>query len=882
MNGPRLSTRIASRIIRALAPLVPSPMRARWREEWLAEIDAADGDRVIRRASGAWRDVMACRSVERDSAESAMFTARGLGWDIRYSSRVIASSPGFALAAVASLSIGIAATTTAFSAVNALLFRSLPGVRDSTQLVQVFSSMPTGTEPGSPEASYADVRQRLTSLGGIAAHATVRAAIATATESAVGSVVLVSPEYFDLLGTTPAAGRLFGKDVDAAGSAAVSYEFAIRHFNAATAAIGQRVTVNGVAMDIAGVTPPQFMGVEVTGVGRNATMRPEVWVALSARKAIAPPVTNLMNRADAGGNGSWVRIVGRLAPGVTLSQANAQAAAAPPYVAYGRPHAHARLGPLGRGPNDGAADIALIVTIALGIPFVVLAIGCANTANLQLARAARRATEIAVRRSLGAPRGAVVRQLLVESVIVAAIAGVAGVFLTVMAGRLLTVYMPVPSPVDWRVLLFAVGLVLATGIGFGMVPALTATTGNLSAPLKDSAATALYARSRLRGALVVAQVALSILLLVMAGLFTRSLQHLENSGADRDVSHLAAASIDLGLLKYSDARGRAFQQELLARVERIPGVSAVAIAPFAPFSSGPGLTYRTPDHQGPPAYLYTNGGAPLGRFVEAGGLRIVRGRGFTDEDRAGQPKVAVVSEMLARRISPSGNVIDQRLLVGDGGKPSVEVTIVGITAETQLRVVQREAHAMFLPSPLNYDPNVTVWARTTGDPAAILPAIRAIVRELDPALPIRRLDVAEAWRESEIAPMRWIAQGLSLMGLIAVFLAGAGLYAVMSYLVANRRHELAVRVALGARPRDLSRLVVGQALRMTAPGFVIGGLLALAGARFARAMLFGVSPFDPIALGSVALLLVVIAVFSTFPPAFRAAKLDPLVMLRRQ
>jgi putative ABC transport system permease protein len=878
-----LSQRIASRVIRLLAPLVPPRFRARWREEWLAEIDSAEGGPVVRRACGAWRDVLACRALTGRTRETAAFGGRGLAFDIRYSGRAIRRSPGFTVAAVASLSIGIAATTTAFSAVNALLFRSLPGVRESGRLVQAVTIAPWLGGSASPQSSYLQYRDALSSLSDVAAFTRMRAAIATPTESVAASAVLVSPNYFGLLGTTAAAGRLLDEGMETHTAAVASYDFALRHFQSAAASLGQRVSVNGVPLDIVGVAPPQFIGVRPGDFGEGDAARPQLWIGLAARPLLAPPPNELMNRPE-GGSGAWVDMVGRLAPGVTLAQAKAQAATLPPQ-AVGNTGGKGRIGlvPLGRGANDSDADIAAAVALALGIPFIVLVIGCANTANLQLARAARREAEIAVRRSLGATRGVIVRQLLVESVLVAAVAGLIAVVITAWASRLLTAYMPVPCPVDWRVLLFAIAAVLTAGIGFGAAPALAATRGSLTAPLKDSTATALHRRSRLRSGLVVAQVALSILLLTMAGLFTRSLQRLKGAGEEREMSHVAAATMDLGLLKYSPQRGRAFQEELLARTERIPGVAAAAIAPFAPFSGTPGLTYRTEQHEGPAPFLYANGGAPRGHFVEAARLRVVRGRGFTDEDRAGEtPKVALVSETLARLMSPSGEVLGQRILVADGQIPKTEVTIVGVTADASFRATRSEVRALLLPVPLSYDPVFSLWVRTSGDPAVVLPAIRAIVRDLDPALPIRRLGAADSWRAEEIAPVRWMASGFGFLGLLAVCLAGAGLYAVMSYLVANRRHEMGVRVALGASPRDLARLITGQAIRMALPGLVIGALLSAGAARISRAMLIGVSPLDPIALGGVSLLLVVVALFSTVPPALRAARLDPLVTLRRQ
>jgi putative ABC transport system permease protein len=288
----------------------------------------------------------------------------------------------------------------------------------------------------------------------------------------------------------------------------------------------------------------------------------------------------------------------------------------------------------------------------------------------------------------------------------------------------------------------------------------------------------------------------------------------------------------------------------------------------------------------------------LGRFIETAGLRIVRGRGFTDADRSGVPAVAVVSETLARHVAPSGDVIGRQLLVGDGRIPDTEVTIVGVTADTGLRLESSEdlavrgrgrriegevADAMFLPSPLTYDdPHFLLWVRTAGNPVDVMPHIRAIVRQLDPRLPILQIRTAEWWRAREMRELRWITSGLSAMGVLALLLAGAGLYAVMSYLVAGRRHEMAVRLALGATPRQLIALVAGDGVRLSVPGIIVGALLSALVAHLARAALVGVSPFDPVAFASVAAILLVVALVATLLPALRASKLDPLVTLRRQ
>ena len=856
-------------------------------------LEAAEARELAVRQFGNLKSIAAaCRDIDerwyREQRRASMWM--DLRQDVTYGLRVLRKAPGFVLAAVASLSIGIAATTAVFSMINALLLRTLPGVTDSSRLASIYTvapRIPTGS--ATDEDVYRRYREVLTSFSGIAAFARTSVAVNLADEPFAASAVLVTDTYFDVLGTTPSVGRLIDTSVYHQPVVVVSHEFAERHFGRADAAPGRAVAINGHPFQVAGVTPPRFIGVTAGGLGGDPAQRPQLWVPLAMRQTVRPLTARLINRQgeQSSSEGTvWLSVVGRLAHGVTLDAARAQAATVPPHAVGNRPpDARPFVAPLGRSPRDRPWEVAAVIALMFSVPLIVLAIGCANTANLQLARASHREGEIAIRRSLGATRGRVVRQLLIESLIVALLAGVAGVAGSAVVARAFAEFVPVPVPVDWRVLAFALLAATVTGIAFGMAPALGVTRGDLVAPLKDSTGARAFRRSRLRHGLVVAQIALSLLLLVMAGLFTRTLQRLHGMDADRDMAHVAAASIDVALMKYTPGQSRALQEALLARIEHVPGVVAAAIAQFAPFHGSGGLTYRRPEQTYPKnrPYEFTNGGAMLGRFIEAAGLLIVHGRGFTDADRHGVPAVAVVSETLARHIAPSGDVIGRRLVVGDGRIPDTEVTIVGVTAETRLRLDEPESHAMFLPSPLTYDdPHFLLWVRTAGNPADVMPHIRAIVRQLDPRLPILQIRTAEWWRAREMRELRWITNGLGAMGVLALLLAGAGLYAVMSYLVAGRRHEMAVRLALGATPRQLIALVAGDGVRLSVPGIVVGALLSALVAHLARAALVGVSPFDPVAFASVAAVLMVVVLLATLVPAFRAATLDPLVTLRRQ
>jgi putative ABC transport system permease protein len=890
MNRMAPSIRLASGIVRAASRLVPRSYRARWLEEWLGEIEQAEPGRIVlARSLGAFSDAFACRRVVagRVPADPVTLERRGLMSDVRFAVRMVGRTPGFTLAAVASLSIGIAATTTVFSAFNALLFRSLPGVAESGRLVHIFEQAPGLGGVQMPNTAFELYRESMRSFSGVAAFAEKRLVVGRA-KGAPSSVraLLASDRYFEVLGTKAAVGRLLDASTAHDPVVVVSQEFARRELGGVAPSVGQAVTLNGHPFQVVGVAPSSFGGIRPGDFGGDAESRPQLWIPLAMGAAIAPEGkgSNNMNRSLLLDEGSsdYVFMFGRLRAGVTFDSARAQVAAVPARPMPGRAALRLGLTHLGRGPHDSASVLATIAVLIMAIPLTVLAIGCANTANLQLARAVSRQSEIAVRRSLGASRGHIVRQLLVESLLVAVLAGAVGIAATLVLTKVFAQFVPVPFPVDWRVLTFAAAIISATGLGVGMVPALRATAGDLTAPLRGSGGAPLFRRSRLRSALVVAQIALSLVLLVMSALFVRSLQRLNGLDVDRNLSEVATATINLAPLQYDETRGLAFQQELVARLERAPGVVTAAVVPFQPFGQPSGLVYNLPGRKDPMPYRFAQGGAPLGRFLETAGLRVLRGRNFSDADRIGTPKVVIISESVAQQIAPSGNAIGERLLVNDGGQPAIDVTVVGITPDTRLRVgTQRPEAMMFLPSPLRYDAAFSVWVRAAGDAEHVLPHIRRVVNDLDARLPMQ-LATAEALRYEAVGPIRWIAGGLAAMGTVAVLLAGAGLYAVISFLVAHRRHELAIRLALGATRAHLIRLVVGDSARLSLTGVIVGAFASAVVARLARALLVGVSPFDPVAFSTVSAVLIAIALAATVFPALRASRLDPLTTLRRQ
>lgn len=861
-------------IVRVVRHIVPASFRARWEEEWLGEIARAKPSwRLLRRVLGAVPDALACRAVHREFAagprEPSARTGppaiepavRGMLSDARYALRLLQQSPASTIAAVASLSIGMTALTATFSGVNAIMFRPMPGIAEQDRLLRISAVQPHERyrSGGARPADFEHFRRTLTALSGMAAWTRVRVAVEIGGEPRAVRAERVTANYFAVLGTpVPVALHRHTSEP----MAVVSHGFALRHFGTAAAAIGATVRVNSVPTRIAAVTPPGFAGTSAGEFGESEHDRTQLWLPLDG----APEGQDARSR----------QMFGRLTPSATLAQARAEAAASPPspngVLPVVKPLALNR-------PNDSPREIATAFALLFGVPVIVLAVGCANAANLLLARAARRRTEMAVRLSLGATRARIIRQLLVESVLIAACAGVLGVVGTIVVLASMAAFLPIPVPVDARVAVFALAATFVTGVLFGLAPALAVTRDDLIGSLRDSGA-GITPRSRLRGGLVVAQMALSLLLLVMAGLFMRTLQHRHGIEDGRSLVHVAVVTLDLTLADYSAAAGTALQRALLDRAERIPGVTSAAVASMEPFGGSWGLGYRPADR---PAVgeQYARNGSALGRFVETAGLIVLAGRNFADDDRRGAPVTALVSEALAERTWPGEEPLGKRLLVRlDAGDPT-DVTVIGITRNLQEPVESEEPDAIFLPSPLEFDPTFSLWVRTTGDPARLVPHLHQIVRDLDPRLPILESGPAEAWRYRRLGPIRWIAAALTGLGVVALLLATGGMYAVMTYLVASRGYEMGVRSALGARPGDLVRLVSGEAMRLALGGLAVGLLLALPSAALARAELVGISPFDPIAFGAVAGLLTIVALVASASPARRAARVDPMTVLRR-
>ncbi len=813
--------------------------------------------------------------------------------DLRYALRTLVRTPGYATVAVLTLALGVAGTATVFTVVNALLLKPLP-VADPARTVTIYTSDFSGDEFGaSSNPDLLAFRQGIPALDHVVGMAMHQASLTVAGEPIRVTIGLVSEDYFAGLGAPLALGRGFTAEENAPGGDAavvvLSHALWTSRFGRRPEVVGQTIRLAGRPFTVIGVAPPGFGGL-IRGLAHDA------WAPLAAMPLLNPSSRMLTERGDRG-----LLVIGHLSPGATLAEARAQAGALATRLRATdslqwtdlRQHTRAitilpetdsRIFPGARAPVLGASALLFLVVLA------VLLIACANVAGLFLARAAARQREVAVRLSLGATRSRVVRQLVTESVLLAGIGGALGVAASVwVSGALAAVKIPLPLPIaldlapDARVLGFGVVIALATGLLVGIAPALQATRPSLLPALKDNGGGTLSSRSRLRGAFVVGQAALSIVLLVMAGLFLRSLQRaaaLDVGFGARDGLVLAT---DLGLGGYDHSRVESFQTNLLERARHLPGVTAAGLTAALPLSLFGNRSGIAIEGYAPQPYedMEVGRGAVSPGYLAALELPVLQGRAFSDLDRGNAPKVALVSEAFARRYWPGQQAIGRRLSIeGDEG-PWREV--VGVVRDAKYTSLGEETRPYFyLPIAQVSTERSALLLRTRGDPATLAPAARALVHELDPALPIEDIGTLQDHLAFALLPARAGGLALATFGLLGLLLASLGVYGVVAYGVTQRRREIGIRVALGARGRAVVGLMVRDGMRLVAAGVGIGLLLAAGGGMLARGLLYGLAPLDPIAFVSGPLVFGMVALGASYLPARRATRIDPMTALRAE
>ena len=799
--------------------------------------------------------------------------------DFRYALRTLARRPGLVAAAIVCLALGIGANATIFGVVDTLLFRPPPLVQNPERVVRLYFRRrlpPFGTTTSSITGYplYTRIRESARAFDALAAYTySQSASMGRGVDARRVRVVLASAGYFPLLGVRPALGRFYAADEDRPGGPAVvvlGYGFWRAAFQGDSGILGRQLQLGRSSYTVVGVAPERFTGVNLENV--------DAWVPLTAS------TPELMGPDSLNRGSYFLQIIGRLGPGRAEAAAREATLAfrAEDMYSFGDSNAVALLGPVQHARGPEMSQNARVSLWLSAVSVIVLLVACANVANLLLARALQRQREIAVRLALGAARLRLARQLVAESVLLALAGGAAALVVTLWAGPVIRAFllpdMPaVTSAVDGRVLLFTGGVALLTGFFAGCVPALQVGRADLTPALKAGAGEGRYRPSRLRSALLVGQVALTVTLIVGAGLFVRSLRNVEGQNFGFDPGHTLLATMDLRAAGYSPTEINQLNLRMLARLEVLPGVEAAAATIGHPFGWATGCSVSVPGRDSIP---HLKSGGPYCQWVTPGYFAAVgtpvHGRAFTPADR-GAP-VAIINETMARLLWPGQPAIGKCFIGSD--KRCAE--IVGVVPDARrFNAVEDESMHFYVPLTADSSEFITALVmRARGRPEDVVAPVRAAMQQTAANLPYAAVTPLADLVAPSIRPWRLGTTMFGLFAGLALVLAAVGLYGVLSYTVAQRTQEIGIRVAMGAQRGDVLGLTVGQGVRIAALGAAIGALAALAGGRVLSSLLYGVSPRDPLVLLGAATTMLAVAAIASYLPARRATKVDPMVALR--
>ncbi|HEU4564350.1 MAG TPA: ABC transporter permease [Gemmatimonadaceae bacterium] len=801
--------------------------------------------------------------------------------DIRYSARRLLRSPGFTLIAVVTLALGIGANTAIFSVVNAVLLRPLP-YADSERLVRVLSMYESSENSVSP-LDYLDWKAQARSFSGLAALSFRPLNLTGGEEPQRLEGAGVTADFFSVLGTKPLLGRVFGPEDDQPGlrNIVLNERLWRSRFGADPRLVGATVQANGESYTVVGIVP----------AAEAYPRRADAWVpmAFSADERLPP------NRGR-----RFMQVVGRLKPGVTAAQADNEMRAIAARLAQQYPEQNTGLSASARGLREYmVGNIRTPLLVLMGAVGFVMLIACANVANLLLVRAAGRETELAVRAALGAGRGRVVRQLVTESVVLSLVGGAAALALAAWGVELFKRFAPAGMPrvddvrVDAGVLLFTFGVALATGILFGLVPALGVARPNLAQTLREGArgSRTRPGSHRVRRILVASEIALAVMLLAGAGLLIRSFVRLSNVDPGFRPERVMTFALTLPDARYPDApQKRRFTQELTERLARVPGARAAGVVSYLPMTNfGMGSSFTVAEL--PPVPRGQEPGAAMAAaspgYFAAMGIPVRRGRDFTAADREGGAKAVIVNEALVRRIFGEQEPLGKHLRFDPIFRDAAgDWEIVGVVGDVRSQGLANEVAPMFW-MPYAQAPSlllqfVSVAVRTAGEPEAITNSLRAEVRQLDPDLPLVNLRPLETIVADTVSQPRFYMMLLAAFAAVALLLSAVGIYGVMAYAVTLRTSEIGIRIALGASARDVLGQVLREGMAVALVGVVAGGVAALWLTGVLRGLLYGVSATDPVTFAAVTVVLLAVAALACFLPARRATRVDPMIAMRTE
>ena len=800
--------------------------------------------------------------------------------DLRFGFRVLAKNPGFTALAVVTLALGIGANSTIFSWISSTLLDPIPGAANTGELVSAmrgeWSENPT---PPFSYPDYADLRERTQSFAGLLAYEQDFVSLTGDARPERLYLTDVSANYFDVLGVPPILGRSFSsseeQETGTTPVVVISYALWQSHFGGDRSIIGKSIEINKHLCLVVGVAPEGFAG---CATGTHS----DLWIPLA--------YGDHFRQRDR----FWLNVLGRLKPSVTRRQAQVEMDLQMQRIVKEYPDSHRgpnqiTLDPLYRSPFGTNIFMYNTLPMLLALAAVLLLLGCANIANLLLVRSVARRREIALRLSMGAGRWRLVRQLMVESLLLALAGGAVAMLLTSWtAGSFAALFPPtnlqlaINGRVDHRVLGLTVLISILTALIFGILPALRSSHLAPIAVLKEEAGSMSGGihKSRLSRALVVAQISLSLLLLISAGLFTRSLWNAQRSDCGFDPNHVLVASYELGPMGYSEDQGMTFHRQLLAKLSALPGIDSVTLADFSPLSFTIHFGYVCPEGYlpRPGESMQVSRASISPNYLRTMRIPLVAGRDFTEQDTVKSQPVAIVNEEFARRYWPGQDAIGKRF-----NEDGHWFSVVGVVRNGKYRrLVYPSEPVYFQPLFQHYRDLMTIHARVNGDPRSYAGVVERTVHSLNADLPVFGVSTLRSTMQLASIFERLAGTFASAFGLLALALAAVGIYGVIGYATRQRTHEIAIRIALGARRAQVVRLVLGQGLVLTLAGLAVGVGMSLALTRYVKSVLFGVAASDVATYAAVTLLLCLVSLVACYIPARRATRVDPTSALRHE